>query len=533
MRKAMYAIGFTAVVIFYQCASKATPPGGPKDETPPMIVFDKSTPNEQIRFDDRSFSITFDEWIELEDVQNQILVSPPLERRPNVRLKGRSVIFEFHEDEVLRENATYTINFGEAIRDITERNILKNHTFVFSTGDVIDSLRVQGMIIDAYTALPVENATIMFYESTEDSIPLREKPFYATKSDKSGAWEIRNMKQGTFKVAAIVDINLNYLYDPATEKIAFLDTLVTIDGSSGLPVNLLISEPTPALFIDRRDTSGWNQAVFTFNRPVYELDVRYADPDQSLYYDVLNNTLTIWYFSEDRREWPLYLTTEGETDTIVLKYNAPGIKMQKIKKLNRLINNGHPAEPFYICFDRPVLNIDTSNVLVLEGRNAMNRISTPVEIHDSLPWCLTLDHSWSPDSSYQLVFLPGSLTDLYQLENDTITESFPIGNVERFGNIILNLTDLSEDHSYIVELGEKDKPGVQFVVDSVTEFSRTLSRLKPATYTLRVTEDRNRNGRWDPGNLLQKIQPEQTRWQELEALRANWDVEVDFKWNNQ
>jgi hypothetical protein len=533
MQKALYGIGVLAVAIFCQCASKATPPGGPKDETPPKIVADKSTPNEQVRFSDRSFLVTLDEWVELEDVFNQVLVSPPLERRPDVRLKGRSVIFKFHEEEVLRDNATYTINFGEAIRDITEKNILKNFSFVFSTGDVLDSMSAEGMIVDAYTAEPVENATIMFYESLEDSIPLQEKPFYATKSDKSGFWQIRNMKEGTFKVVAILDNNLNYRYDPATEKIAFPDTFVTITGDSIPQIRLLLSEPTPALFVDRRDTSLWNQANFTFNRPPYELQVSYADPDGSLVYDVLNNNLTIWYFGEDRQEWPLYLETVSKIDTFLLRIDRPGPKMQKIQKLNRLINSGHPSTPFYLCLDRPVEQIETSQILLLEGRIARNPVPVSVEIQDSLPMCLAFKYPWVPDSSYQLLLLPGSLTDFFQLENDTIAENFPIGNVERFGNITLNVTGLSPDHSYLVELGVKDKPEIRFAVDSIPEFNRTITGLKPASYSLRIIEDRNRNGRWDPGHLLQKIQPERTRKEELETLRANWDVEVNFNWGDQ
>ncbi|MCB0688797.1 MAG: Ig-like domain-containing protein, partial [Saprospiraceae bacterium] len=138
------------LIFFWGCASKATPPGGPKDETPPRIIIDKSTPNYQLHFDQKSIIITLDEWVELEDAQNQVLISPPLEKRPDIRIKKRSVVFTFHDDEKLRENATYSINFGESIHDITEKNVLKNFIFVFSTGDVLDSLKVEGQIKDAF-----------------------------------------------------------------------------------------------------------------------------------------------------------------------------------------------------------------------------------------------------------------------------------------------------------------------------------------------------------------------------------------------
>lgn len=531
MYKGLLGIGLM-IFLLWQCASKATPPGGPKDETPPRVVEDNSTPNKQVNFQEKTIVITLDEWVELEDAQNQVLISPPLQRRPDIRIKKRSVVFSFHDEEELRENATYSINFGEAIRDITERNVLKNYSFVFSTGDKLDSFSVQGMIVDAYSGEPVENATIMLYESLEDTIPLKEKPFYATKSDESGSWRIENMKGGTFRVVGIVDDNLNYLMDP-TERMAFLDSFLTVNGDSLASVNLLMSTPVEPLYQDRRDTSGWNQARFTYNRRPYELVVSYAEPDQSLFMDRQDNVLNIWYYSESRREWPLYFRIDTmPPDTFLLKFNAPKPELKKISKQSRLSNTGHPAEPFHICFDRPVSSLDTSRILLLEGRTAATRIVPDIEILDSLPMCLRLQNQWKPDSTYQLILLPGALNDFYQMENDTLEESFPIGNVERFGNIILHVEGLSEDQSYLVEIGVKDKPELQFSIDSVTTFDRTLSRLRPATYEIRISEDRNRNGRWDPGSFLEMQQPEPTRKESMEPLRANWELEVNFKWSD-
>ncbi|NND33581.1 MAG: hypothetical protein HKN76_13405 [Saprospiraceae bacterium] len=528
MRFGQFCLGLITVAFFFQCASKATPPGGPKDETPPAIVQEKSTTNEQTLFKERSFIVTLNEWVKLEDVQSQVLISPPLERRPEIKIKGKSVVFKFHEDEVLKEGATYTVNFGDAIQDITENNPLKNFSFVFSTGSVIDSLSINGNVIDAYTAEPVEDATVMVYESLEDSIPLQEKPLYATKSDEEGAFEIRNMKAGIFKIVAITDDNLNYLLD-GVERVAFLDTTFHLDTAGTAPINLRMSQPLERLYPDRRDTSEWNKAVFTYNRYPYGLSIDYADPDQTLFYDLLNNTLSVWYYDENRREWPLYFSTGEVLDTFVLNYNAPNQKQTKPKELSRLKNSGFPSDPFYHCFDRPILSFDTSFIQILEGSTAKKAVNAEIFIIDSLPLCLQFAYQWQPDSTYELILLPGSLTDLYDLTNDTISQRFPIGNVERFGSIIMKIEGLSNDQSYLIQLGIKDKPEYIFSVDSTTTFERTITKLKPATYDLRIVEDRNRNGRWDPGDLLLNRQPEVTRKYEIEQLRANWDVDVNVK----
>jgi len=531
MRVAQICLLFLLMAIFCQCASKATPPGGPKDETPPRIVLDKSTPNEQLRFDQRSFTITLDEWVALEDAQTQVLISPPLEKRPEIKIKGKSVVFRFHEDEVLKENATYSINFGDAIQDITERNPLSNFIFVFSTGDVIDSLFLTGKVLDSYLGEPVEGATIMVYSSSDDSVSIKEKPFYATRSDKAGDFTIRNMKEGSYQVVAIIDDNLNYLYDAGVEQMAFLDSVIKV-GTENDPIQLNLSTPEPPLYLDKRDTSGWNEALYTFSRKPHNLEVSYENAmDSSLRFDLQEDKLHFWYFSDVRREWEVYVKGEQlDVDTMILKFDNLNAKAKKMAKQARLKNSAHPADPVSICFDRPIVEIDTSQIIWVEGV-AKTRVQPTPTILDSLTMCLLFEYPWKPDSTYELLMLPGALTDLFEMQNDSIAEKYSFGNAERFGNVIMTIDGLSANQAYLVELGIKDKAEHTFFIEGDTTYHRTVDKLKPGTYGIRVIEDRNRNGRWDSGNLLEGFQPEKTHWQEIEQLRANWDVDVNIKWN--
>ncbi len=534
MCRLIYLSCCVLVTLCIGCASMASLPGGPKDETPPQVIEQESTPNYQTNFGDREITVTLDEWVKLDDPINRVLISPPLEKRADIRLKGRSVIVAFDEEEKLRQNATYTINFGESILDITEGNALKNYAFVFSTGPQIDSLFLSGEVLDGYTAEAVEEATVLVYETMEDSIVFKEKPFYATRTAEDGSFRINNMKSGTFKVVALKDENLNYLYDPASESIGFISNPVQIGSDSIKPVTIKMTTEDPSPSIDRRDTSGWNTAVFTYNRIPYEVMVEYSSFDSTLFFDRLDKKITVWAIPDERAQWSLYFqdTVTGYVDTFRLNRNSDRSASTPIERLTRIAPTGHPADPFFFCFDRPIRKIDTTFIKSYHSDSTLAKLPS-ITIIDSLPLCIAFKSRWTPDSLYQLTLLPGSLIDLFGLTNDTMALSIPIGNVERFGNINMNIQGLDSMKQYLIELVIKDKVQTSEVVDSRTDFKKLFTKLKPGTYQLRITEDLNRNGRWDPAKYLQGVQPEIITTTDIEQLRANWDVDVNYKWNSQ
>ena len=529
----MTLIFLIAMILAFGCATMANLPGGPKDETPPQIDKEKTSANFQTQFSDREITITLDEWVKLDDPINRILISPPLEKRADIDLKGKSVIVKFDDEEVLRENATYTINFGESILDITEGNSLDNYAFVFSTGDQIDSLSIHGKIIDAFTSEEMEDITVMVYESQEDSIVFKEKPFYATRSRKDGTFQINNMKEGHFKLVAIKDENLNYLYDPVSEALGSLTFPIKVSADSMAPYQIRMSTEAADPYIDRRDTNEWNLAQFTYNRIPYEIDISYHEPDGTLFIDRKEKNINVWADPSARSSWQIYFmdTLRNETDTFTLRRNVrKKDQVANIGRLTRIAPSGHPDDPFYFCFDRPIRKIDTSFMVSLAADSSRAILPATVSI-DSLPLCLRFEQKWQPDSTYRLTLLPGAITDYFGLTNDTLELSIPIGNVERFGNIELHISGLDSAHAYIIDLMLKEKEQLSFKVKNSTTFSKMLTKLKPGTYQLRITEDSNRNGRWDPINYLKGSPPEKIITTDIEQLRANWDVEVNYKWS--
>jgi hypothetical protein len=230
------------------CAQQGSPAGGPRDETPPRVV-ESEPPNYSTRFTANKILITFDEFIVLENVNQELIVSPPMEEQPEVKLRKKTLVIEF--EEALKENTTYTFNFGNAITDLHEGNPLVNFEYVFATGDILDSMSVRGIIRYAGDlSYPEDPVSIMLYRNLADSVPLTEIPLYVGRSEDSGVFSINNLSPDTYKVFALKDGNNNLLFDLPTEEIAFLDTSLTVSAelsrsllaAAGLLDTLVVSD---------------------------------------------------------------------------------------------------------------------------------------------------------------------------------------------------------------------------------------------------------------------------------------------------
>ncbi len=216
-----------ALVITYGCARIGSPTGGPKDETPPEIV--SSDPvNYSTGFDGKKIEIKFDEFIQLKNIYKELIISPPLKERPVTKLKGKSLVIDLNNE--LRDSTTYTLNFGNAIADNNEGNVLPNFEFVISTGNYVDSMSVTGKLFNAFNLKPEdEPVNIMLYENLNDSAPYLEIPSFIGKTNKDGTFAVNNIKSDTFKIFALQDANSNLLFDITSEKIAFIDTSFVIN----------------------------------------------------------------------------------------------------------------------------------------------------------------------------------------------------------------------------------------------------------------------------------------------------------------
>lgn len=224
MKSERYIYIAVVLALMNACANRGLgPQGGPKDETPPRVM--KETPeNGTLGFDAKRIEIQFDEYIVLDDVSKNVLVSPPQQYPPEIKAVGKKVRIEFKEP--LKDSTTYTIDFGEALRDNNERNPLNDYHYSFSTGNHIDSLEIYGMMINAENLNPISGVIVGYHSNLNDTA-FERLPFDRIgKTNKEGEFSIKNIPPGTYRLFGLNDVSRDYCYQPG-EGIALLDSLIT------------------------------------------------------------------------------------------------------------------------------------------------------------------------------------------------------------------------------------------------------------------------------------------------------------------
>jgi hypothetical protein len=523
-------LGYVVFLIPMGCANPMTSlSGGKKDTQAPGIDSLKSTPNPSLNFNEKEIQITFDEWIKLTDAFNQVVVSPPLDNKLDVKLKGKTVHIEIDERDTLKENTTYIINFGNAVKDLTEGNIPPNLKFVFSTGPKIDSLSAKGQVFDLETGKGLENVLVMLYKNLEDSIVRTEKPYYFAKTDKSGNFNLEYLKEGTYKAFALVDNNYNYLFDLPNEKIGFMKDSIVITDSSTLDLSFKLFEEEPPLIITEQEMRQQGVIKLLFNKKPNEVQVDLTDAFEDSYIDFDKDTMLIWYAETDssvQRTIRLSLEKEDFIDTLefTIPVKKKGLPFEMTTKPKNIKLS--PLDSFVLKFNLPVGNIDTSLISILV--DSLPYTGKKDFFVGTNPRLVQLDFDGKEEKTYQFYILPNAITDIFGQELDSIEKTVSILPLSEFGDINLNLVLPDSSIQYIVQLldtGGKELD--EFTISNVSSFKKTYKTLSSGTYQIKVIEDVNANGRRDSGDYDEKRQPERIFQKQLEELRKNWELDSE------
>jgi uncharacterized protein (DUF2141 family) len=560
------------------CANIITPSGGDKDTTPPKIL-ELVPDNQSLNFTSKSFVISFDEFVQLNDISSQLIVSPPLKSPPEFVVKGKNLVVKFNE--ALLPNTTYTMNFGSAIRDINENNPLEGFTYVFSTGSFIDSLSLRGTVRNALTLENEKEVLVLLYEENIDSIPFLKPPYYYAKTDGSGNFALDNLKAGKFKVVALKDENSSFLYDDFDkEQIGFVDTLVStyyigktkqekpdslksdsipvvkIDslpegkgmkksGEKSLPLFIFKEEKNKQYF-KKAYSEHYGKLIFIFNKKPEQLVLNTLNTSFKKEWNiqeqsVTGDTVIVWLSDVEMDSLKLELSDNGtvlDTIELALKKRSDKIETQggsakgakKATPFKLLVEQAkaasthNAAKDFYVTFNHPVKDYVLDNIVLKED-------SLPVQfVLDSKDPALRkylIRYKWKEEKKYELLIPPATVTDIFDLKNDSIKINFTTQAKTYFGNVQFIIK--AETSNYILQLTD-DKNNIVFEKPATGSDKFSVEGLDPKSYNLRLIVDQNNNGKWDTGNYLKKRQAEKIiLYPKKVSVRSNWDVEVEWE----
>lgn len=550
---------FVLLIILSGCANQTAPTGGPKDKTPPELV--SSIPASQsTNVKTKKIELEFDEHIKLDKPKDEIIISPYFENPIEFNYRKNKVYIQFEND--LPDSTTITINFRDGIKDITEGNSPSDLKLAFSTGSYLDSLFIQGRVIDLLKDKSSNNYTLFLYNVKDTLNIFEDKPLYFTKSNDKGQYKFENIKTGKYIIYALKDSNKDLRLNLSNEPYGFLNDTLTLDNSLdsirlytyGLnaednkiksdrqngtiyeikfhkPITEynLLTQTGQKLYSNFTDKN--HNAIQVFN---YKID---ADSIQTIieYKDSLNTTsqdTTYIKFEETVRK-PAPLTMEVKLDKVFpsdgiltgrLLFNKPIVAINfdsthiyldslHIIQLDSslLIPNPYNDEYYLRYYIDKSLFITESNV-----ENASNNIkqSKTDSAHNA------------PEVIKPHLYLGVSAFVSVEQDSSSLNKTnLTFTKLDQYG-IILFQTD-TKYTSYTIQLLDMNYGLIQSITNDA---EKSFNKVPPGDYQIRVLIDSNTNGKWEPGNIRKNQMPEPVYFYKNESgktkitIRANWEL---------
>lgn len=524
-----FFVALLICAVFVQCARRGSPTGGPKDETPPKMVR-AEPPQQTVTFKEDRIRIYFDEYIKLNKLRDQLVVSPPLEQTAYI-ISPQSMAAKFIEIEFLDSlaaNTTYTFNFGESIVDNNEGNPLSFFSYVFSTGATVDSLSLGGTITDAISRTPESFVSVMLYpvDSTfTDSVVFKNKPLYYTNTlDSLTEFSIPNLKAGDYLLVAQKDIAKNYVFDPAVDKIDAVKHVISLPNDSLFKLSLF--KENPAFSFGKAYQAGKQRVGFGFTGDEaieIELKNKVSDSFASVVSrDRKADTLYFWYSGIETDS--LQFTLRHDTLSTDYAFRVRKASPDSLKISFEPNSTLHLADTLTLVANTPIQNLD------------QNYISLRAKDSTLVPFSLAQKskHEWKfifdifPNEKYKLEILPGAVTDFFSTTNDSISKMISTKSRVDYGNLSLRLFNVPSYPLFIDIIDQSEQVSRSMYVKNAKGTYR-FANLIPGKYFVRVRIDENGNQKWDSGNYLKKQKPEAVyHFPPLLDVRANWELQEQF-----
>lgn len=579
-----YIFIIIAAAVMYSCANIGNPSGGPIDKTPPIFMRSNPTPN-AVNVKDRKIEIFFDEIVTLKDPSTKIIVSPAQTEMPRMSALGRKVTVELVDS--LLPNTTYTIDFSNSIQDNNEGNAIDNFAFAFSTGSVIDSMRVSGYVLDSRTLEPMQSVVVGLQSNLADSAFHKEKLQRVALTNDRGQFTIRNVSPGSYHIFALKDLDRDYKFGNPTEDIAFLDSIIVPSiGSREAAdtvyndlneIDTIMRATRPAYFPNDILLSMFNEdrksqylannlrvdstrisltfAAASDTLPSLSIVGRNDVPDQwyTLERSQTNDTLTYWIRPPHlvSADTLMVATTYLRTDTAsnlswgtdTLKFTFQRQKAKKKKKneetdsleqirfmeLHPLANGTQEVyAPLLLQTGTPIERY-SREAFHLQRKLQNDTIFYPAEIKSIALRDSTLNRR---DLMLKVDWEPGAA---YTLAVDSLAMTDIYGLQTKPLKVDFNVRKMEEYGNIVFNIPAVRGSAIVELLDGtekivlrapVKSHRAELLNLLPGKYYARLFIDRNGNGKYDTGNYDMHLQPEETVYYPGAInLKKNWDVE--------
>ncbi len=520
-------------LFLWSCAQQSSLSGGAKDTDAPQLELAKTFPaNRSTNFSATEIQIGFDEFIKLNNPDKNIIITPSLPFKPIFEVKGKKILIKLTGE--LAENTTYLINFGNSIADLTEGNRISNYSYVLSTGNEIDSLELKGNVYDAFSKTSEKEILVALYKNNRDSLAMLETPYYFTQTNSKGFFKFKTLKAGDYTLIAIDDKNGNYKFAPNSERIAFLDTMITINSDSinqNQSVTLsLFEEEKKKLFVSSKKYiyPGKVEVILNAkakNTTITLVDNLFSDGEKQKSY-TNKDTIQFWVQHIDSISKIKFIAS---IDDFAPDTTKVSIKKRKKKRDSTLLFNTNTRNdlPFFedimFTFKSPIKKINSETIkLINEDSTA---IPFKVEVKENK---MAIIAKLKEDVDYELFAVPHSIVDIYNRTIDSTHLFFKIKPQNKYGNLILHY-EQKTDIPHIIHLIKNGKVMEEIVVSEKTK-TLNFKNLPTGNYTLKSIFDSNRNAYWDTGNYLKNKQPEKVILYEGEIkIKAGWDVDLIWK----
>jgi hypothetical protein len=564
-----------AVFVLAGCANRGVgPQGGPKDSIPPMPV--KAVPeNGAVNFKGRRIEVTFNEYIQLDNIATNLLMSPPQQRPPDVKARGKRLLIQFADS--LRDSTTYTLDFGAAVCDFTERNPLHGYSFGFSTGPTIDTLAIEGFVLNAEDLSPMKGILVGIHDDLSDTAFTAHPFLRIARTDSAGHYRISNMHAGTYRLYAVDDVSKDYRLTPG-EAHAFLDSLVTVTPpvSAPVPIDTAAADSVRDTIYPASPVPQYNLLLYrpqqkrlylqrTLRKEQHKIQVLFSSaPDSlprihplqdSLTYHICYtphaDTATIWlldsasivqdslFFEIRYRRTDSLYHLEWTVDTIRAIWREPRLsakarEAKERQRRNARLSLSTNATRSFEVFDTlrlssatPLARITIDSMHLYEKIDTLRKeVAFSLAPYDTLPQTIQFIAALAPGSQYELHLDSAALEDVYGVTHVKADYSLKLKTIADYSTLRVRLVPF-DPKARIQILNAKGK----VLREQPAEENGALFRyLKPDAYFLRMYKDLNGDGQWTTGSWEEHRQPEPVySYPAKIQTKSNWDFEEE--WN--